>query len=137
MSGEGGCKRCPRCKTDKPFSAFNKCRSRADGLMGWCRERQSARRKEASRHYRSYEMQRRYGITLDEYEAMLEAQGGGCVICGQRCVQHESLSIDHCHATGKVCGLLCGKCNQGIGMFNDKPELLMSALNYLEVSRAG
>ena len=69
----------------------------------------------------------RYGITFEQYTAMLAAQAGGCAICGKS----EKLRVDHCHATGKVRGILCHGCNIGLGVFLDSPELLRLAAAYV------
>lgn len=76
-----------------------------------------------------------YGISRDEFDAMLTAQGGGCAICGSsmRDVSRNRLCVDHCHDTGRVRGLLCGHCNRGLGFFQDSPELLEKAKRYLAV----
>lgn len=61
-----------------------------------------------------------------------------CAICGEAetsTLQYDhkiSLSIDHCHKTGSVRGMLCGNCNNGLGRFKDSTELLKNAINYLE-----
>jgi hypothetical protein len=78
---------------------------------------------------------RKYGLSADEFEAMLATQGGCCAICGSDSAgrkDHEALSVDHCHATGKVRGLLCSKCNTAIGLLNDDPRALLNAAAYLE-----
>jgi hypothetical protein len=73
-----------------------------------------------------------YGITLAQYNSMLEAQNYTCAICGNGDeVEGRRLAIDHCHTTGKVRGLLCGKCNRGLGLFYDNQELLSNAIKYL------
>ena len=75
----------------------------------------------------------RYGIDLGTYNIIFDLQKGRCASCGKH--QHElkrRLAVDHCHATGLVRGLLCTKCNQGIGYFNDNPMLLTQAANYLK-----
>lgn len=76
-------------------------------------------------------LQYHFGITIEDYEAMAEAQGGVCAICRKTCVTGKSLAVDHCHATHKIRALLCGSCNRGLGMFNDDPNLLDVAVNYL------
>lgn len=75
-----------------------------------------------------------YKITADQYRAMLDAQGGVCAICKTECNRSTTtrMCVDHCHDTGKVRGLLCFKCNSGLGKFNDDQELLRSAAKYLE-----
>lgn len=80
---------------------------------------------------------KKYGITPDEYRRILNDQNEGCAICGSRdsgCSKRERLHVDHCHESGKVRGLLCTNCNQGIGKFKDEPERLRAAARYLEAS---
>ena len=87
---------------------------------------------------RDVKYQQQYGISLDTYNDMLEEQGGKCAICnGEEITRHKGgnirrLSIDHCHKTGKVRGLLCANCNTGIGKLKDDVTLVKLALNYLE-----
>lgn len=76
-----------------------------------------------------------YRITPDEYDALYEEQNGECAICGTtQCADAREfpLHVDHNHRTDEVRGLLCDLCNRGIGNFNDDPELLRSAADYLE-----
>jgi transcription elongation factor Elf1 len=78
-----------------------------------------------------------YGITLKQYELMLDKQKFKCAICGKHDeVEGRRLAIDHCHTTGKVRGLLCGKCNRGLGLFYDNEELLQNAIKYLKYALA-
>lgn len=65
---------------------------------------------------------------------MIEAQGGACAICRLE-FGDKSPRIDHCHETGVVRGLLCMKCNSGLGMFGDRPERIQAALDYLDRAR--
>ncbi|MBT2537202.1 endonuclease VII domain-containing protein [Arthrobacter sp. ISL-69] len=71
-----------------------------------------------------------YGLTLDEYDAMVLRQAGRCDICSDPL---DNGNIDHCHASGKVRALLCGHCNRGLGYFRDSPEALRAAAAYLEL----
>ena len=73
-----------------------------------------------------------YGISLEDYDVMLERQNGACAICGRK--PNERLAVDHCHATGTVRGLLCAKCNSGLAFYQDNPERLLAAIAYLEAS---
>lgn len=76
-------------------------------------------------------------MTPDDYQAMLDAQGGKCKICGTSdggTVANGKpgrFRIDHCHATGRVRGLLCHSCNAGLGHFKDRIETLEAAIAYL------
>jgi len=86
---------------------------------------------------RNAALKRKFGISQDEYDKMLEAQGGVCAICHQeeRKARHGvimALAVDHDHETGKVRGLLCNNCNLGIGKFNDNVVYLFSAIAYLK-----
>jgi hypothetical protein len=82
--------------------------------------------------------QRKYGISLAEFEAMNERQRGQCAICGTTPTRRR-LNVDHCHATGEVRGLLCDVCNLVIGQLEDSPEILKRAVEYLakEMDHAG
>lgn len=77
---------------------------------------------------------KKYGITLSEYNEMLEKQSGECAICGEdgSVGKWGKLYVDHDHKTGKVRGLLCSKCNFAIGQFNDDYNLLLRAISYLK-----
>jgi hypothetical protein len=81
--------------------------------------------------YKNQFLKYRYGITLDEYNQMLISQNGVCEICNQKCPSGYALSVDHCHKTGKVRGLLCVECNTGIGKLQDSVEILSKAISYL------
>lgn len=75
-------------------------------------------------------LREKYGIGLHQYQQMFEEQGGECFICGS--TEDRNLAVDHCHKTGAVRRLLCQKCNQGLGLFNDDPDMLKKAAWYLE-----
>lgn len=77
-------------------------------------------------------MKNRYGITREEYEVRFAAQGGQCLICREN--GEMNLAVDHDHDTGQICGLLCQRCNAGLGQFKDKSELLLRAAAYLSGS---
>lgn len=72
---------------------------------------------------------KRYGMSQEQYQSMHDAQGGLCAICGGPDTRR--LSIDHDHESGDLRGLLCRKCNLGIGCFEDNPEKLQRAIGYL------
>lgn len=75
-------------------------------------------------------MKKQYNITLSEYNRLFDHQLGKCYICGKE-QEKKRLAIDHDHKTGKLRGLLCHKCNMGIGMFNEDVSLLINAINYI------
>ena len=74
---------------------------------------------------------KKINFSFQEFNTLLEKQKNLCAICGNG-EKTRALSIDHCHKTKKVRGLLCKKCNTAIGMLNDNPELVLSAYNYLQ-----
>lgn len=84
---------------------------------------------------KSIDMKRRYGLTLEDYDRMLEAQDGKCAICGEFDETFGRLVIDHCHDRKKVRGLLCSICNRALGGFRDSPELLSRAVAYLNLTK--
>lgn len=77
---------------------------------------------------------RKYGLSVSEYESMLEKQNGRCAICPfEFGTERMAIArIDHCHKTGAVRGLLCGRCNSGLGFFKDTVSRLESAIEYLK-----
>jgi len=79
--------------------------------------------------YRSRDLKRTYGITIEERDAMFKAQGSRCGIC--RRDEATSWHVDHCHTSLKVRGILCNRCNLGLGYFKDVPRLLRAATSYL------
>lgn len=72
-----------------------------------------------------------YGMSPDEYGIMMGEQNGMCALCGQAQVGTRRLSVDHCHTSGKVRGLLCSKCNTGLGLLGDTIDNLERAVTYL------
>ncbi len=90
--------------------------------------------KEELRARRQFEyLQRCYGLTRADYEALLAAQGGVCPLCGKR--SEKTLCVDHCHETGTIRGLLCRQCNFALGCFTDSQAAMMAALAYLGGSK--
>lgn len=90
------------------------------------------------RHYSRTQKMQGYGITQEQHDALFEQQGGKCWICEEpetmpdgRSGKTRALAVDHCHETGAVRGLLCGRCNRGIGLLKDSPDLLGKAIQYL------
>lgn len=78
-------------------------------------------------------LRKKYGITLIDYNRMLEEQNGVCKICKKDGKDRAgALHVDHCHITNKVRGLLCARCNIALGNLNDDPELFRKAIKYLE-----
>lgn len=126
-------KTCPKCNQEKPLSSFGKDSRRKDKLRVYCRTCNSKVGNPTGDVLRDRNLKKRYGITLDDYTGMLEAQNGCCAICGiheKHC--DKNLAVDHDHETGEVRKLLCQHCNTGLGQFRDNPEFLANAIKYLE-----
>ncbi len=90
-------------------------------------------------YFRDYWLKSNYGISLERYEKMYDKQRGNCLICNQEETVGNQygqyrLSIDHDHETGRVRGLLCNRCNRGLGYFKHSKKILLNALKYLSQS---
>jgi hypothetical protein len=117
----------------KSIDEFCIARDRADGRQGHCKACRTKHRRSRADHYRDYELRKRYQITALEFDLMLAAQAGGCAICDVALnPDGGALSVDHCHTTGRVRGILCGPCNKAIGLFRDETRLLEKAVRYLK-----
>ena len=123
-------KECILCKQLLSTTDFNKDSRRKDGLRSYCRNcyKEKYGTKEKKREQMLFYT---YGLTTEMYEELLKKQNNGCAICGKP-PKKKPLSVDHCHKTGKVRGLLCQKHNVAIGLFNDDPALFDVAKQYLK-----
>ncbi len=147
-------KKCSECKLNKEDSDFrlyrgkrkSRCRSCENAYLRSYRlgarrsellaKRRSYNAKLSKSKKKSYNLYRKYGISLELYNSMLESQGGLCLICSNpESLQNRFLSVDQCHKTGKVRGLLCGRCNKALGLLNDDLSVLKSAMLYLKKSK--
>lgn len=75
---------------------------------------------------------RKYGVTVEWIAERTAEQEGRCAICGDPPTDGKRLHVDHCHTTGQPRGLLCTRCNPGLGYFRDNPALLSAAIDYLK-----
>lgn len=132
-------KRCIRCKEEKSTTEFYNQKSSKDGLHPYCKlcSKEKVKEWEQSHKDRRKVLNRRnglkrYKLTQEQYDTMLDSQKYVCAICQNSCTVYKNLSVDHCHETDVVRGLLCNKCNQGIGLFAHSVKLLMNAVEYLE-----
>jgi hypothetical protein len=130
-------KRCCTCKQLLEVNLFGKDRSRADGLQARCKScTRQIKKKYNPLAQRTAQLKHLYGITPEEYSSLLEKQGHQCAICRtDSCQTGRAFSVDHCHSTGKVRGLLCQSCNTALGKFNDDIERIHKAIRYLEASQ--
>lgn len=116
-----GFKWCPGCETVKPHSEWSRNRASKDGIASYCKVCM------AKRGARDY-LKRAYQMTPEEVRALVAGQGGVCRICQAAPAVH----VDHDHDDGAIRGMLCFKCNAGIGQFADSPQRLWRAAQYLE-----
>ena len=99
------------------------------------RDKANRWRQKSPEKVKKYTLMASYGMTAEEYYQLFDKQEGLCLICLAPEKENRLLSVDHCHYTGKIRGLLCKKCNTGIGMLQDDPELLKRALAYLDENK--
>ena len=97
----------------------------------------AARNQEKRRKaYRNYSLKKRYGITIEEKNALFEAQGFACAACGAPDEGGKKWHVDHCHRQGHVRAILCSNCNVALGQVNDSVEHLRKLISYLEGNHA-
>jgi hypothetical protein len=144
-------KQCTKCKEHKATTEFYKEPRTRIGLQSRCKgcqqnayndyrkKRPEVYRKASLKHWNNLTEKKkqsrwikRYGLTSEQYYEMLEKQNNTCKICNKKCLSRKSLSVDHCHKTEKVRGLLCVKCNTSLGMLNDDISLFYKAIDYLK-----
>lgn len=129
-------KECRSCKETKAFEQFywSKRDNRYDSYCKDCQKEQAEKWRKANPEKRSatirkYHINKRKGVTQEQYNKLLADQLELCAIC---CEFMDEPHIDTDHKTGRVRGLLCMSCNVGIGHLKDDPKILQSAINYLE-----
>lgn len=101
-------------------------------VAGKLAEQRYRRTDKCKDRYADARMRYLYGISVEEYEFMVQLQKGKCDICG---VKPAKLNVDHCHSTDKVRGLLCRSCNRALGLFKDDKEVLLRAAEYIDAIR--
>jgi hypothetical protein len=93
-------------------------------------ENNARNRRCRAKNGRTYDLRKLYGITAEQYDTMLNAQGGVCAICKQP-PGNKRLAVDHDHSNGRNRALLCALCNHAIERFENDPDFGTKALNYL------
>lgn len=130
-------KRCSTCKEMKYFKDFSKHRGQPDGHHPQCKECRSkykpspeakARQKKKLATWNRFKSS---GFTQEDYEQKFAEQDGKCAICGTPKEENRDLCADHNHDTGQKRGLLCHRCNTGIGLLQDNVDVLCAAIDYL------
>jgi hypothetical protein len=77
-------------------------------------------------------LKRTYGLMLEDYERLLEVQGGVCAICREPRPEERTLHVDHNHDTGEIRGLLCFRCNNALGDMRESADFAQALLDYLD-----
>jgi DNA repair exonuclease SbcCD ATPase subunit len=149
-------KTCTACKEDKPVEAFSRSSRNKSGRQSRCkdcfnkwyeankngvlararyaRDLAAKNSDEGRMKQRAARFKRLYGMTLEEYAVMVEAQEFKCAVCGRHHDdERNGLVVDHDHITGKIRALLCDRCNVGIGNLGDDPDRLIRAAEYLRI----
>lgn len=149
-------KTCSKCNQTKNLNLFYRNKRNKDGLNYYCKEcsnsinndfrknrypldkqknrdNQKRWQQRHSKEVKDKKLKAKFNITIKDYNNMLTEQNYSCKIC---CIKQIdltiNLSVDHCHFTGKIRGLLCNSCNLALGLFKDNIEYLKNAQNYLK-----
>jgi hypothetical protein len=145
-------KTCSKCHVEKPIEEFVKTKANRSGYHSWCREcfnayyrgkkpenaaKQRAWRKanpdKQAAYRRKHHLKVNYGMSPEETLELLDRQNGRCAIC----MKHIEFSgrggavVDHDHVTGEVRGVLCSRCNSGVGLFEEDCRAMSRAIDYL------
>jgi len=104
--------------------------SRREQVSKYLKDRYSKNPQQA----REYQLKKTYGISLSDYNSRLNAQGAVCAICHEKEPTGRALAVDHQHSTGHVRGLLCSRCNNGLGCFRENATLFGRAVMYLAIN---
>lgn len=121
---------CTRCRQNLPRDAFAKAAGVRDGLETRCKQCNAERRNAAQAAHSK--RRRKYALEPEVFEAMVAACGNRCAICDRDMGQGIGCNVDHCHATGRVRGLLCRLCNTALGQAGDSPARLRAMADYIE-----
>jgi hypothetical protein len=132
-------------KVNKKYYAEHK-EEQTEYKRNWYLKNQERRKLRASEIYhskgisvkRQNNLMANYNLSLEGYNKLFQVQSGCCAICKRHQSEFKkALCVDHDHKTGKIRGLLCQKCNQGLGLFNDNVLLLREAILFLEITNKG
>lgn len=138
---------CKDCLIEHPITEFRKVSDRKSGVHSACRKcfnkrstvyaKTYANKNGKKLYHRNRNLIKLYGITLKEFDEILDRQNGLCAVCNGTAEKskYNRFHVDHDHATGKVRGLLCHYCNITLGMVNDNPDTLQKLINYLKIHK--
>lgn len=148
-------KNCTSCKEVKPVSEFHVSTTRPNGtivyqprckacynthyITKWHEQDAKTKSKEIFRRKHKYNSDwhknqrliKKYGINLEEFDAMYQQQAGRCAICDTG-VSADKICVDHCHDSGQVRKLLCHNCNTMLGLAKENTRTLQRSIEYLK-----
>ena len=124
-------KHCSKCGELKPAAAFGRASKHASGLRSECNNCRKVERALNREATKDRALQRLYGISLVEFQALLVSQGGVCAVC-KGASGSKRYAADHDHATGRVRGILCTSCNSALGLFRENNAIIERAIDYIE-----
>jgi hypothetical protein len=144
-------KRCARCRAVKPVSCFHFHRRAKDLRHCYCkicncqlmRLYNATHKSQLSAYnklrlvrdplvHRRIQLRLKYGLSISQFEELVKQQRGRCAICLRPERRNRPLSVDHCHKSKRIRGLLCSNCNTAIGLFHDSVKLITLARDYLK-----
>lgn len=146
--------KCTLCLETKPIESFSKDKYKSTGRRSQCKEcnkkdhiKRYTTDPEGEKNrtkiwrennkdtlklsYRKWSLKKNYGLTLEDYSNILKSQNNVCAICNSLSYKKQ-LAVDHCHKTGKIRELLCGRCNTALGLVNDDLILIDKVRQYIE-----
>jgi len=127
---------CPKCDKIKTIGEFLKDTHTKYGISIYCaichKEKAKARYYRNPDYYKDADLRKKFGISLEQYRELERKQDYKCAVCHKE-PGSKKLAVDHNHKTGENRGLLCGRCNLGLGWFEDSIELLEMAIQYLKI----
>jgi hypothetical protein len=122
------------CKEQKEYTKEYRT-THQGALVEQKRKWRSQNKDKVQKHTMKYNLKKLYGITPEQYTQLLLKQNGCCAICNKPSTDYKRrLHVDHDHTTKKIRGLLCVRCNYGIGYFNENTSLLDKAKEYLNTT---
>lgn len=134
---------CNKCHQTKAVTEYHKSTANKGGRKPVCKQCASKRKQDwyqgnkdtSDRKARTYAIRRDYGITKETYDILMAQAGTHCKICYNRYTEGNSKfgkTLDHCHTTGNIRGVICQACNKALGKVRDNPETLSNLINYLK-----
>jgi hypothetical protein len=138
-------KSCKKCGEIKDLESFPKKKDNRDGRSNSCKVCEGKRKdkyKYTPEQWSDWRRKKKFGLEKDDYNSMLETQNYSCAICNIKLEEYiglhgngkkvDSFTVDHNHATGKIRGLTCFRCNLMLGYAQDNPKILEAGATYLK-----